>query len=113
VILCAEQYEGQVDCTKDASLVIGIHGAGLTLAVFAPTNASSLLEIVPKGFALDLFGAVTSYGLDYSKVLLSEHGTKRMVNIGLRRKDKEKLKSKIMAMVQAGKSKIKAGNVGM
>jgi hypothetical protein len=106
LIIC-QQFDGQVACTQDASLVIGIHGAGLALAVLAPTNESSLLEIVPEGFALDLFGAVTSYGLEYNKIVLSSSGQDQMSNIALLTEDDRTLESKITAMVLAGKLKMK------
>lgn len=75
-------FKAQVGLYADASVVVGIHGAGLALCVFAPRDAA-VVEIWPHGFALGLFGNLRSFGLQYDLVKLRNGSQGKMERVNL------------------------------
>jgi hypothetical protein len=68
------QFEDQVSNVGNASVVVGLHGAGLALSVFAPASESTLVEIVPQYHAGKLcYENIRSFGIDYLQVKLQGH----------------------------------------
>ncbi len=65
-----ETFHTQVAHFEDACVIVGLHGAGLALSVFAPRSAA-LVEIEPVYHFLPLFRSVRSSGIAYDMIQLS------------------------------------------
>lgn len=64
-------FENQIQFFTDASVIVGMHGAGLSLSTMAPRGAT-LIEIEPEDHGMILFKNVLSSGLGYHHVKLSK-----------------------------------------
>lgn len=64
-------FAEQIRYFVDAAIIIGFHGAGLALGVFAPRGAK-LIEIEPEYHSMNIFGHLRSSGLSYEVVRLSK-----------------------------------------
>ena len=69
----------QVSQFEDAAVIIGIHGAGLALSIFAPNDAA-LIEIEPAYHSLSLFKSVAASGLSHDMIRLSKESTQDIRN---------------------------------
>lgn len=70
-MLSCHQFDDLLAYVDDAIVIVGLHGPGLALSVFAPSRGSCLVEIMPQKEASYLYESVRSYGLDYVRVKLS------------------------------------------
>jgi hypothetical protein len=88
---CADdaQFRDQLEYVADSTVIVGLHGAGLTLSIFAPVHHSCLVEIVPAGFKLHLFQNVRSFGVEYEQLKLEEQvdGNESFSNLTLTTSD--------------------------
>ena len=58
----------------DSSVIVGVHGPDLAMAVFAPKGAA-LIEVIPNTRrSTELYSSVSAAGLDYVKIVLGENG---------------------------------------
>lgn len=64
-------FEQQIRFFTDAAIVVGFHGDGLALSVFAPRGAK-VIEIEPEYLTSDMFGLVQSSGLSYELIRLAK-----------------------------------------
>ena len=64
---------------EDATVIIGIHGAGLALSMFAP-NDSDLIEIEPAYHYLSLFKIVTADRMSHNMIRLLKQSTRDIWN---------------------------------
>lgn len=53
-----QSFGVQVNAVGDASVVFGLHGAGLSHSIFAPPRTAELVEIMPSNMNLNLFGTI-------------------------------------------------------
>lgn len=60
----------QISMVRDADVVIGIHGAGLTNAMFAPPSAT-LVELMPYQYNSRLYRSVENSGMRYTKIKIA------------------------------------------
>jgi capsular polysaccharide biosynthesis protein len=103
------QLQDQIAYVSDASVIVGIHGAGLALSIFAPSNHSCLIEIVPAQFNLHLFQNVRSFAIDYEQVRLSEQSSinKAFSNLILSNSDIVRIKRVLDVKLEASKRKLR------
>lgn len=87
-----DSFRKQVGVFEDACVIIGMHGAGLALSVFAPPK-TALIEIEPDYHFLSLFGNSRSGGLRYDVVQLSKGTTSEpMFSSNLIQEDEQKIR---------------------
>eukprot|EP00171_Calliarthron_tuberculosum_P010403 IDg10403t1 len=96
----------QVGAFADASVIVGFHGAGLSLGVFAPRGAA-LVEIEPDYHQLDLFGRLETGGMDYERLILSKGTSEKWgYTSNLVESDCKRLKRAIRDSVRKRKKRI-------
>jgi Glycosyltransferase 61 len=105
------QFLEQVEVTANASLIVGLHGAGLTLAVFAPPG-SCLVEIMPPNFVMRLFESVSSGGLNYVKLTMSGPAKWQNRRIPLDNANIKNIEAVLTENALSGRDKVKVMHEG-
>lgn len=88
-------FEEQIAYVKSAAMIVGLHGAGLTLGLFAPEHCA-LVEVFPAGSRVNLFRNLEMSGLNHTNIVLDPWEVQQRNNITLTKRDLAKVQSVLL-----------------
>ena len=97
-----ENFWTQVRYVCDASVIVGLHGAGLALGLFAPNEGTSLVEIQAEDQKSLLFESLKSHGIHHTIVNLESGSNIRGTGMNvLSDADSRRIRDILVERVQA------------